>query len=48
MLFVGPPDIIGGAAGLAIGAVLVITAIILSRALKAERAGVLFSLGLIP
>jgi len=44
VLFVGPPDIIGGVAGLAIGAILVITAIILSRALRAERAGVLFSL----
>jgi ESX secretion system protein EccD len=44
VLFVGPPQWVGGLVGLLMGLALVATSAILSRAMRAERAGVLFAL----
>ena len=44
MLFVGPPQWVGGLVGLLMGVVLVATATILARVMRAEKAGILFAL----
>lgn len=44
VLFVGPPQWVGGLVGLLMGVVLVATATILARVMQAEKAGILFAL----